>query len=301
VLSIIVPVFNEENGLRDFLLELNLELENNQSDIEIIFVNDYSVDSSSKILRDYVNLHKNYKNVEFRIVENPTNLGYGASLKRGIRAAKYKTCAIIDSDTTYAFHELLSLYEELKNSELQMIVGARSGKFYEGNLNKKILRRILRRIVEYMANRSIQDINSGIRVFDRELAIRNLRLLSDRFSFTTSITLVFMLSGALVDYRPVSYRKRSGGSKVKLFSDSIRTLGLILAVSFYFNPLKVLYPVTLVLSICALTSIMLGVVTSIATFFILGALGIISVLIILTLGLLGHLISLSLNKQFLRE
>jgi glycosyltransferase involved in cell wall biosynthesis len=291
-----VPVFNEEKGLRDFLLELNLELESNKSDIEIIFVNDHSVDTSSKILLDYVNSQKNYRNVDFRIVENPTNLGYGASLKRGIRVAKYKTCAIIDSDTTYAFHELLGLYHELKNSELQMIVGARSGKFYEGNLNKKILRRILRRIVEYMANRSIQDINSGIRVFDRELAIRNLRLLSDRFSFTTSITLVFMLSGALVDYRPVSYRKRSGGSKVKLFSDSIRTLGLILAVSFYFNPLKVLYPVTLALSICALTSLMLGMIASIATLIILGALGIISVLIILTLGLIGHLISLSLNK-----
>lgn len=296
MLSIIVPVYNEENGLRDFLLELNMELESNKSDIEIIFVNDHSVDTSSKILVDYVNSEKNYKNVDFRIVENPTNLGYGASLKRGIRGAKYKTCAIIDSDTTYAFHELFGLYEELKNSELQMIVGARSGKFYEGNLNKKILRRILRRIVEYMANRSIQDINSGIRVFDRELAIRNLRLLSDRFSFTTSITLVFMLSGALVDYRPVSYRKRSGGSKVKLFSDSIRTLGLILAVSFYFNPLKVLYPVTLALSICALIALTLGIIASIATLIFLGALGIISVLIILTLGLIGHLLSLSLNK-----
>ena len=296
MLSLIVPIFNEEKGLRDFLKELNQELENYQSDIEIIFVNDHSVDSSSDILHDYVNSQKNYKNADFRIVENPTNLGYGASLKRGIRVAKYNTCAIIDSDTTYAFHELLSLYEELENSDLQMIVGARSGKFYEGNFNKKILRRILRRIVEYMANRSIQDINSGIRVFDRELAIRNLRLLSDRFSFTTSITLVFMLSGALVDYRPVSYRKRSGGSKVKLFSDSIRTLGLILAVSFYFNPLKVLYPVTLLLSICALMSIIMGIVTSISTFFVLGSIGIVSVLIILTLGLLGHLISLSLNK-----
>ena len=296
MLSLIVPIFNEQKGLPDFLEELNQELENNQSEIEIIFVNDHSVDSSSEILHNYVNSQNKFKNVEFRIVENPTNLGYGASLKRGIRTAKYNTCAIIDSDTTYAIHELLSLYQELKNSELHMIVGARSGKFYEGNFNKKILRRILRRIVEYMANRSIQDINSGIRVFDRELAIRNLRLLSDRFSFTTSITLVFMLSGALVDYRPVSYRKRSGGSKVKLFSDSIRTLGLILAVSFYFNPLKVLYPVTLLLSICAVTSIIMGIVTSISTFFILGTLGIISVLIILTLGLLGHLISLSLNK-----
>lgn len=296
MLSLIVPIFNEEKGLRDFLNELNQEIGNTQSEIEIIFVNDHSIDSSSEILHDYVNSHSYCKNVDFRIIENPTNLGYGASLKRGIRVAKYKICAIIDSDTTYAFHELLSMYEELKNSELQMIVGARSGKFYEGNLNKKILRRILRKIVEYMANRSILDINSGIRVFDRELAIRNLRLLSDRFSFTTSITLVFMLSGALVDYRPVSYRKRSGGSKVKLFSDSIRTLGLIVAVSFYFNPLKVLYPVTLLISICAFFSIIMGIVTSTPIFFILSSLGIIGVFIILTLGLIGHLISLSLNK-----
>ena len=73
MLSIIVPVFNEEKGLRDFLLELNLELENTQRDLEIIFVNDHSFDSSSKILLDYVNSQKNYKNVDFRIVESSVN------------------------------------------------------------------------------------------------------------------------------------------------------------------------------------------------------------------------------------
>jgi glycosyltransferase involved in cell wall biosynthesis len=296
MVSIVIPIFNEALGISDFLSELELELRRETDSIEVIFVDDCSVDESVTILNKFVEESRFTPNIVLKIMQNPTNLGYGASIKRGLRAAKHDSCAIIDSDTTYAFHELLSLIRIFNKNSHAMVVGARTGKFYQGTFTKRILRILLKGIVEYMANRNIPDINSGVRVFDKKLALQDLRLLSDRFSFTTSITLVFMLKGAIVDYIPVAYRKRSGGSKIRLFSDSVRTLGLILAVSFYFNPLKVLYPITTLLTFISFSFFLTSLFLMSGLFLISAFVFFLSALVILSIGLLAHLLSLNLQK-----
>lgn len=296
MVSIIIPIYNEASGLADFLNELKLELVKVSDLIEIIFVDDCSIDESLSLLKAFISESGFASNIILKVVENPSNLGYGASIKRGLRLAKHESCAIIDSDTTYAFHELLSLIRFYNEYSYEMVVGARSGKFYQGSLTKRYLRVILKVIVEYMANRSIPDINSGIRVFDKNLALNNIRLLSDRFSFTTSLTLVFMLRGAIVDYVPVTYRKRSGGSKIRLFSDSIRTLGLIIAVSFNFNPLKILYPINALLVLLSFIFFVIYLALMSEIFLLLSCLFLLSAFVILSIGLLSHFLSLNIQK-----
>lgn len=296
MVTIIIPIYNEASGISDFLNELRLELVKVSDLIEIIFVDDCSNDASVSMLNHFISETSFASNIILKVIQNPSNLGYGASIKRGLRVAKHDSCAIIDSDTTYAFHELLSLIRFFNQNSYEMVVGARSGKFYQGSFTKRYLRVILKMIVEYMANRSIPDINSGIRVFDKNIALNNMRLLSDRFSFTTSLTLVFMLKGAIVDYVPVTYRKRSGGSKIRLVSDSIRTLGLILAVSFNFNPLKILYPINALLVLISSIFFIISLVLMSGLFLLLSCLFLLSTFVILSIGLLAHLLSLNIQK-----
>ena len=191
MLTIIVPVYNESKGISDFLNELKLSLTKELYPIEVIFVDDYSSDDSKQLINNFFSKNKFPSSVSFQLIENPSNLGYGASIKRGMINAKFKTCAIIDADVTYSFQDLLSLAEKYQKESISMIVGARTGDIYQGNFTKRYLRVLLKKIVEYMANRGIPDINSGVRIFDKALAVNNSRLLSDRFSFTTSLTLVF--------------------------------------------------------------------------------------------------------------
>lgn len=297
MVSIIIPVYNEASGLPDFLDELRIELSKSNELLELVFVDDCSIDESFSILRSFLDTVSLPSNVTFNLLKNPSNLGYGASIKRGLKIAKYDSCAIIDADTTYAFHELISLIRFFREKSYDMVVGARSGRVYKGSITKRFLRLLLRIVVEYMANRSIPDINSGVRVFNRILALRDLRLLSDRFSFTTSLTLVFMLKGAIVDYVPIDYRKRSGGSKVRLFSDSIRTMGLILAVSFYFNPLKILYPIILLLMLLSLLFFLTAIFISSGFSLLLSCLFLLATAVILSIGLLAHLESLKLKES----
>jgi hypothetical protein len=102
------------------------------------------------------------------------------------------------------------------------------------------------------------------------------------FSFTTSITLLFMMSALPVSYVPVTYRKRHGSSKVRYFRDSLRALQIVTSITARVNPIKlfllaaaanvvVMLPVLLLLSLGG--SIRLPLVVVLETSAVLVGLG----------------------------
>lgn len=241
MLSVILPIFNEGAHLEENLEELLKELGESRIAFEIILVNDGSTDLTSQVLSE---IESNYRNrFSIKIISHPHNLGYGAAIKSGIRHSEFSTLAITDADMTYAPADLLKLFNIFNEKNLDMVVGLREGSNYRESFKKSMLRFLLRRLVEFVTKREIPDINSGCRVFKKDIAIDNLALLSDKFSFTTSITLAFMMRNAFVRYEPISYNVRQGSSKVRLISDSVRTLGFVLTVSLFFNPLRIFIPV----------------------------------------------------------
>jgi glycosyltransferase involved in cell wall biosynthesis len=287
--SLIIPIYNEEDAITRLFQQLESYSCKEEQLSEIILINDGSSDSSATRIQEELSKWTLEKSIS--IINNPYNLGYGASLKRGIRCAKETYVAIIDADLTYEIERVTSLHSICVHEDLEMVVGARQGKFYEGNLTKKLLRKLLRRIVEYMTGQKILDINSGLRIFKRDLALENEALLSNRFSFTTSLTLVIILSGGLVRYVPTNYERRLGSTKVKLAKDAFKTLGQILAVSFYFNPLRVIYPIILFQGAGTLFLIALGIFATLDTLLIL--IQLCSFFVTLTVGLLSQSISLA--------
>jgi|688.fasta_scaffold401764_1 glycosyltransferase involved in cell wall biosynthesis len=293
MISLIIPLFNEEYALEKLFLELNQFTENNSNRVEVILVDDASTDETFvKLEKGIKQLNQNV-NISYELISNPANLGYGASIKRGIRKSQFSNIAIMDADLTYSFTDLNQIITLFLNEKFDMVVGARVGKFYEGNTKKKILRRILRRIVEYMSDQKIPDINSGLRIFRKKYVSQNYRLLSDRFSFTTSLTLVVMLNNGIVKYTQISYDKRSGGSKVRLTRDSIKTLGLILAVSFFYNPLKITYPILLLTSFISIFVLVLSLIHFSLLLLTIAAISFFSTVLIFILGLISQLLSMS--------
>ena len=99
----------------------------------------------------------------------------------------------------------------------------------------------LTRLASYLAGRRIPDLNSGLRIMHRSLVRRFEHLLPDGFSFTTTITLAALCSGALVRYNPIDYKPRLGDSKIRP-THALDFLLLILRTIVYFNPLKVFLP-----------------------------------------------------------
>lgn len=228
MISVILPVYNEEEGIISSLEALKRAM-GNFAGYEIILVNDGSTDSTIARLNtiDLANI---------KIVNHLENLGYGKSLFDGILVAKNECIAILDADASYPPGRLKDLHAFWPNYD--MVVGARQGEEYKGGLFKRPARMVFQFLAEYATGRKVPDINSGMRIFKRSVVLKFQDSLCTGFSFTTTITLLFMLNNYFVKYVPVEYLKRSGKSKVRHFRDSLRSLQFIIEAILYYNPIK---------------------------------------------------------------
>ena len=204
--SIVIPAYDEENGIeltmhsiRDVFQQAGFE------NYEIVIIDDGSADRTEERARS----------AGARIVRHPHNVGYGRSLKDGIVTARYDTIVIMDADGTYPVEQIPDLLQQFVRG-FDMVVGQRTGDHYRESAIKAPLRHILKFLVEYTAGRKIPDINSGLRVFSRATVLPYFQHLCDTFSFTTSLTLAYMMTGKFVAYVTIGYRQRIGKTKVRL-------------------------------------------------------------------------------------
>jgi len=245
MISVIVPVYNEEKAISNFLQQLSVAL-SGLGHYEIIIVDDGSKDSSLKEI-------KGVQISGLRIIEHDENLGYGKSLYDGIVAAKYDCIAIIDGDCSYPPGEIKNMLKYYP--EYDMIVGAREGREYKSGIFKHPARIFFKRLAEYAAGRKMQDVNSGLRIFKRDVVLKYRDSLCTGFSFTTTLTLIFILNHYSIKYVPIGYCKRLGKSKVRHFKDTLRAGQIIIEAILYYNPTKLF----LLLASCnAICGILMG-------------------------------------------
>ena len=124
-----------------------------------------------------------------------------------------------------------------------MVVGARTGDDVTYPLIRKIPKAFLKAYASWIARQPIPDINSGLRVFRRDLAESYLHFLPGGFSFTTTITLAMLTSYRKVLFVPIDYHPRIGKSKIKPIRDTLNFVQLIARTGMYFAPVRVLLPI----------------------------------------------------------
>lgn len=277
MISFVIPSKDEQDAISDTIRQIRSSFNNDT--IEIIVVNDGSVDLTSQ----------NARELGVKVIDHPHNLGYGAALKTGIRAAKHDVICIMDADGTYPPDQAIKLLEEYRKG-YHMVVGARTGNAYFESIIKYPLRLFLKFLVEFTAGRNIPDINSGLRFFSRSEVIPYFGHLSNTFSFTTSLTLAYMMTGKFVAYVPVSYHNRIGKTKVKLVRDALRTLQFIIQAIVYYNPLKLFMLLVIAVLFIAVICFALGFFLSLPGFYYTGIVSILSSVVIFGIGLVAELI-----------
>ena len=277
--SIVIAVYNEEGAITPTIEGARRALEPGPIPFEIIIVDDGSSDSTGELAG----------RAGAVVCRNPHNVGYGRSLKRGIALAKHDTIVIVDADGTYPLDRIPSMIERYRQG-FDMVVGQRSGERLNETVVKGLLRRVLKFIVEYSAGRKVPDVNSGLRVFSRAAVMEHFPHLCDTFSFTTSMTLAYMMNGRFVAYEPIDYHDRIGKTKVRLFREALRTLQFILQATIYYNPLKFFLLISFVCLIIAIITFALAMIFQIASGFLLGVGIILVALLIFAMGLLADLL-----------
>ena len=126
-ISLVIPVFNESIEINNFFSDLkdcNFNLIN-----EIILIDDYSTDSSYELLKKAINEFnvESFK-INFILIKNSKNRGYGLSIKKGVNKSNNDSIAIIDLDRTYKIEDLNYIANQFINDyklEYDLISGER--------------------------------------------------------------------------------------------------------------------------------------------------------------------------------
>ena len=290
-ISIVVPAFNEESGIGSVLMQLGRVLDDIGLAHEIIVVDDGSTDATAA----------QAEAAGVRVLRHAANRGYGAALKTGIRHARYDLICISDADGTYPIGRIPELVGRLAANGWDMVVGARTGENVAIPLVRRPAKWALARLAELVAGESIPDLNSGLRVFRRDMALRFFNLLPDGFSFTTTLTLAMLSNGYLLEYVPIDYHPRVGRSKIRPVRDTLNFVNLVLRIALYFAPLKLFLPLSGLL-------LLLAVSVALFTKFVQGQLADVTTVVIAmtaaqvaVIGLLAELINRRLPNHYREE
>jgi glycosyltransferase involved in cell wall biosynthesis len=287
MISVVIPAYNEENAIADTVRSaLNVLRNAGYNDCEVLVVDDGSVDKTAI----------NAEAEGAKVFRHPHNVGYGHALKTGIRVARHDTIVITDADGTYPIDAIPGLIQTFQ-SGFDMVVGTRQGTHYDESIHKRILRLILKFLVEYTAGRKIQDINSGLRVFSKTIALTYFPKLCDTFSFSTSLTLAYMMTGRFVCYHPIQYEKRIGTTKVRLLRDSLRTMQFIIEAITFYNPLKIFILLSTLLLAASFIGFFISAVTGMMIAYITGVTSLFLAILMFGIGLLAVLLKHILEKR----
>ncbi len=237
--SIIIPAFNEEEGIEKVLAQLKSLNLGEKS--EIIVVDDGSTDQTFRMAS--VN--------GVKVIRHEQNMGYGAALKTGIRHAKNEIIVITDADGSYPIKNIPTFLVDMEHTD--MVVGARVGKKAHISFCRKPAKWFINKLANHLSGIKIPDLNSGLRAMRKEKVERFFSILPETFSFTTTITLAFLTNGYSVKYIPIEYYKRKGKSKIHPIKDTLNFIQLIIRTIMYFNPLKIFLPLSFTFFIASAT------------------------------------------------
>ncbi|MEI6280031.1 MAG: glycosyltransferase family 2 protein [Verrucomicrobiae bacterium] len=274
--TILIPAYNEERSLEETVAALSRQRQHFK-DLEIVVINDGSKDRTAEIARG----------LPVTLIEHERNRGYGAALKSGLRAAKHDYILITDADGTYPLEDVPKLAADAP--DFDMVVGARTGAVVHIPILRRPAKWIITRLAEYLSGRKIPDLNSGMRIFRKDVALKFLTLYPDGFSFTTTITLAMLTNHYRVKFVPINYHKRVGKSSIHPVRDFTNFTILIIRICACFKPLNVFVPPAMVLMLA-------GLLKGIRDYILLEHIGLLAGLLVLAgiqmlfIGLLADLI-----------
>lgn len=227
-LTVVIPAYNDAQGLQRTLPGVTRTC--SERGWQVIVVNDASSDSTPEVLAQFPDV---------LVIENRHNMGYGASLKKGILAACTEWVVTMDADGQHRLDDLVRLSEMTEGFDA--VLGART-KDSNAPFVRKPGKWVLSRVANFLSGEKIPDINCGLRLLRKNIMTKLFSITSDRFSFSTSTTICLLALGCRVLFAPVTIEERIGKSSVRQIRDGLYTIMIILRLITLFSPLKIMLP-----------------------------------------------------------
>ena len=236
-LTLVVPAYNEEESLRQFLPELLEFCEENR--MQLVIVDDCSRDGTGAMLDEAAASHD-----FLHVCHHKVNRGYGGALISGLRLSQTRFSVTLDADGQHRLEDVPRLLAKQQEVNADLVVGARAGDSGGGSglyraLGKKLIRFTAGRLVDDLP---ISDLNSGMKLYDTELAQRYLRLCPDGMAFSEVLPLIFIQQKHLVTEAPITVAPRLSGKSTINTMTALDTLFQIINIVMVFNPMRIFLP-----------------------------------------------------------
>jgi glycosyltransferase involved in cell wall biosynthesis len=228
-LSIVIPAYNEEQIIGKVVRQIREVMESLQMDHEVIVVDDGSQDGTTKAASDG----------SAAVIRHPYNIGNGAAVKRGIRHATGNVIVLMDGDGQHNPQDIPKLIEHIP--EYEMVVGARA-RGSETRAHRDLANKLYNALASYIVGKKVQDLTSGFRAIDADIAKRIVYLFPKGYSYPSTATIAVFHSGYSVKYVPIRTTFRVGKSKIRLLRDGIRFLLILARIGALFTPLRLFIP-----------------------------------------------------------
>ncbi len=220
LLSIILPMYNEENTIRKVLENLP-----SGKLIEVIVVDDHSTDNSLE------EINKVNGNKKIKVIKHKENKGYGAAIVTGINNARGRVLVTMDSDGQHSPYDILAMIKPILDGEADYTIGSRylGSYFYKLPVSTRLGEVLIEKLIQIFFGKRIMNNQNGFRAFNRKVIPIFKEFKYEGYAFCTEQIIRVTLKGFKIKECPIKvYDRKFGKSNIILTKLTINLFSCIL-------------------------------------------------------------------------
>jgi glycosyltransferase involved in cell wall biosynthesis len=219
IVSLVIPVFNEQDCLQDLCVKINNL--GNKFNLEIIFIDDGSTDDSPRLLRQLAAQDKRVKVISFR-----KNFGQTAAIAAGFDAASGEILVTLDADLQNDPADIPQLIK-LINEGYDVVSGWRKNR-KDNMLLRKIPSYFANRLISWVTGQKLHDYGCTLKAYRREI-VKDIKLYGEMHRFLPA--LAGWVGGRIAEI-PVKHHPRTRGRSKYNITRTMKVLIDLITVKF---------------------------------------------------------------------
>ncbi|MEI3849875.1 MULTISPECIES: glycosyltransferase family 2 protein [Ensifer] len=225
-LSVVIPVFNEEDSIQPLITRVRDALANFPSPWELILVDDGSTDRTLANAR----MALSDPGLDLKIVELQKNFGQTAAMQAGIDAATGRLIATLDGDLQNDPADIPEMVKAIEERELDLLVGWRKNR-QDGLLLRKIPSWCANRLIGKITGVRLHDYGCSLKVY-RTSVIKQVKLMGEMHRFIPA-WVAGVVPSSRIGEMPVTHHARQHGQSKYGISRTFRVILDLLSVLFF--------------------------------------------------------------------